>query len=199
VHERFPGTLPDEFTISALYTSGKRDVIHFIYTVLPTFKTSQLNFNAAALNGHVVVLDYCHSQEETLLLTPTIVACARMKGYYLVEEWHSDLLGNMQVVRNLAEIEMANRLDQSTRLMPTQVKPTSLSLTRQVSTSTTRNEITDKTVSQKRRGRDEYLEERSVRVKTNSHAGANPGNQASLNAYPLDDGAGAANAEDVGF
>ncbi|PJF16797.1 Ankyrin repeat [Paramicrosporidium saccamoebae] len=67
IHEHFSDALPDARTIAALYTSGQLEVIRFLYAVVPNFKTTRVEMNAAANNGHVKVLEYCHSRNLGLL------------------------------------------------------------------------------------------------------------------------------------
>jgi hypothetical protein len=124
VHDKCDGALPEAVVFPQLYARGKLETIQFLYTVSPTFKTSQLDFNTAAVNGHVRILQYCHLRDDNLLLDLTTVACAKMNGYYDVEEWFILILEGMQAAGSLPEIRMKNDSDQTMGLglVPAQVK-----------------------------------------------------------------------------
>ncbi|PJF16801.1 hypothetical protein PSACC_03379 [Paramicrosporidium saccamoebae] len=120
--EEFPDALPDASTISSLYASGKTSVIHLLYTVVPRFTTSQLEFNSAALNGHVVLLKYCYVRNPTLLLDLTTILYAKKAGHLHVEEWFIRLLTHLQAAGTLPAIRVGHVSERTVKIDPTEVK-----------------------------------------------------------------------------
>ncbi|PJF16798.1 hypothetical protein PSACC_03376 [Paramicrosporidium saccamoebae] len=191
IYERFPGTLPDASTISSLYTNGKRDVIHFIYTVVPKFKTSQLNFNAAALNGHANLLEYCHSKDKNLLPDLTTIAHAKMKGHNRVEEWFFHLFDDKQPMKALPKIRIDSISNQTILLTVKEAKLRIELLATQVLASTTQADA----IKTRRKAQEDEGRPVQTNTTTNIRAGAPLRNPSLMEALSLGGRSETANME----